>query len=188
MRSKRPALGLASIFLIWTHSNRRPPGGGAAKAPRNPLLAAGAETVSRALRVIESKKAARDVLIVDTPGSFLPVINDAIHCAHAIAIVAQPSLKDLEGLGAAEGLLQKAARVGDVLYVLNRTDARSGLTKAAADALTAKTVRTPAFIANRAAYAQADGEGKAANETNKQAAAEISALWSALKGIADAKG
>ena len=73
------------------------------KGPENPMLATGVESASRAIRAIKTKKAERDFLIVDTPGSFIGVINDAIQEAHCIVIVTQASAKDIEAQGAGVG-------------------------------------------------------------------------------------
>ena len=154
------------------------------KGPDNPLLATGVESVSRALRAIRTKKAERDFLIVDTPGSFMAVIDDAIEEADCVVIVVQASAKDLEAQGAVEGLVTKAKKHAKTLYVINRVNPRSALTKAVADAVSTKSIRLPVTISDRADYIKADAEGKTANETTKAAAAEIRALWRALQEIA----
>jgi hypothetical protein len=45
-------------------------------------------------------------------------------------------------------------------------------------------VRLPLTVCDRADYVNADATGKVANEINKAAAAEISALWNIVKEIA----
>ena len=69
------------------------------------MLVTGVEAASKAIAALKKKKAERDLLIIDTPGSFLGVINDAIQTASAILIVVQPSPKDLEAQSAVEGLI-----------------------------------------------------------------------------------
>lgn len=155
------------------------------KGPDNPLLATGVESVSRALRVIRTKKAEREFLIVDTPGSFMAVIDDAIENADCVAIVVQASAKDLEAQGAVEGLVTKAKKQAKTVYVINRVNPKSALTKAAADAVSAKSVRLPITICDRADYVKADAAGQTANETSKAAKAEIRALLGALQEIAN---
>ena len=154
------------------------------KGPDNPLLATGVESVSRALRVIRTKKAERDFLIVDTPGSFVGVIADAIEEADCVAVVVQASAKDLEAQGTVEGLITKAKKVGETVYVINRVNPKSALTKAAADRVSAKSIRLPVTICDRADYVKADAAGQAASETSKAAATEIRALWATVKEIA----
>jgi chromosome partitioning protein len=154
------------------------------KGPDNPLLATGVEAVSKALRVIKAKKAGRDFVIADTPGSFIGVINDAILEADCVVIVSQASAKDLEAQGAVEGLIAKADKLHKTLYVINRINPKSALTKQAADVLSAKSTRLPMMVCERTDYVKADAAGKVANEINKAAQAEISALWNTVKEIA----
>ena len=151
--------------------------------PDNPLLVTGVETASRALALLKQKKAERDLVIIDTPGSFLGVINDAIQDAAAIIVVVQSSPKDLEAQGAVEGLIQQAGLQDRTLYAINRVDRTSTLTKSAVETLRTKLAQEPILIADRVEYVRADASGKVANETNEKARAEIAALWSAVKGV-----
>ena len=151
--------------------------------PDNPLLVTGVETASRALALLRQKKAERDLVIIDTPGSFLGVINDAIQDAAAIIVVVQSSPKDLEAQGAVEGLIQQAGLQDRTLYAINRVDRTSTLTKSAVETLRTKLAREPVLIGDRVEYVRADASGKVANETNEKARAEIAALWDAVKGV-----
>jgi chromosome partitioning protein len=153
------------------------------KGPENPMLITGVEMASKAIKLLKQKKAERDLMIIDTPGSFLGVINDAIQDAAAIIVVVQPSPKDLEAQGAVEGLIQKAAAHERVVYVVNRVDPTSNLTKSAVEALRSKAIRAPVLIGDRVDYVKADAVGKVANEINEKARTEIAALWEAVKGV-----
>lgn len=153
------------------------------QGPANPMLITGVETASRAIALLKQKNAERDLLIIDTPGSFLGVINDALQEAGAILVVVQPSPKDLEAQGAVEDLIQKSALQNRTLYVLNRVDRRSALVGNAVETLRPKIVREPVLIGDRSDYVKADAAGKVANEINPQARIEISALWQAVKGV-----
>ena len=155
------------------------------KGPENPMLVTGVEAASKAIAALTKKKAERDLLIIDTPGSFLGVINDAIQTASAILIVVQPSPKDLEAQGAVEGLIQKSALVDRTIYVLNRVGKAPALLKSAIETLRPKTVRESVQIGERAEYVKADAAGKVANEINDKARVEVAALWDAVKGVLD---
>jgi chromosome partitioning protein len=152
------------------------------KGPDNPLLVTGVETASRALALLRKKKAERDLMIIDTPGSFLGVIDDAINEAAAIIVVVQSSPKDLEAQGAVEGLIAKSGLKDRTLYALNRVD-RTSLTKSAVETLRTKLAREPVLIGHRVEYVKADASGKVANETSEKAKAEIATLWDAVKGV-----
>ncbi len=153
------------------------------KGPDNPMLVTGVEMASKAIALLKQKKAERDLMIIDTPGSFLGVINDAIQDAAAIIVVVQPSPKDLEAQGAVEGLIQKSALHERAFYVVNRVDPTSNLTKSAVESLRSKTIRAPVLIGDRVDYVKADAVGKVANEINEKARTEIAALWEAVKGV-----
>ena len=155
------------------------------KGPQNPLLVTGVDSISRAVRLIKERNAERDYIIVDTPGSFLGVISDAIAEADAVIAVVQPSGKDLEAQGVVDGLIAKTNKFGQTLYVLNRVDKRSKLTFDAAAKLTGKGTYPPFMIKDLDAYVRADMEGKTAPEVNNECKEEITALWQAIKGIAE---
>lgn len=155
-----------------------------AGCPLNPLLVTGVETVSKAVEAIQQKKAEREYFIIDTPGSMMTVIADAIMMADAIAVIVQPSPKDIEAQGAVEGLIQKFARTDRALYVINRCDKRSSLPFEAFATVGRRSIYPPMMIGERVSYVRADLKGKTAPDIDNTAAEEIGALWKALEGIA----
>jgi hypothetical protein len=106
-----------------------------------------------------------------------------VHAADATIVVVQASPKDIEAQGAAEGLIEKAGKQDRTLYVINRVDRTSTLTKSAIATLRGKGVREPVLIGDRVEYVRADAAGKAANETSEKARVELAALWTAVKGV-----
>src|SRR5262245_56847114 len=80
------------------------------KGPSNPMLITGGGSVIRALREIQSRKEERDVMVIDTPGSDMVVVDHAIQAADRIVVVVQPSLKDIEAQAAAVELIDKAGQ------------------------------------------------------------------------------
>jgi chromosome partitioning protein len=155
------------------------------KGPDNPLLIVGTSTVTDAIARITQRNAGRDYLIVDTPGSLVPVIADAISAADAVLVVVQASGKDLEAQGVTERLIDKSCQRGRMLYVLNRCDRRSSLPFDAAAKLRGMSTVVPFLVGERADYVRADMAGKVAPEINNSAAEEIAALWKITKEIAD---
>lgn len=158
-----------------------------AKRPANPMLVTGVESVTLAKHLIEQKQAGRDYFIVDTPGSMMTVIEDALRAADAIAVVVQPSAKDIEAQGAMEGLMMKMGKTDRSLYVLNRCDMRSSLPFEAVATVSTRSVYPPMMVGERVAYVRADLKGGTAPDIDSDAADEIAALWKGLKGIADAE-
>jgi chromosome partitioning protein len=158
-----------------------------AGGPANPMLVTGVDNVSIAKSLIEQKNAGRDYLIVDTPGSMMNVIEDALRAADAIAVIVQPSAKDIEAQGAMEGIMMKLGKTERALYILNRCDMRSSLPFEAVATVSTRSTYPPMMIGERVAYVRADLKGQTGPDMDKDAADEIGALWIALKGIADAE-
>jgi chromosome partitioning protein len=151
--------------------------------PENPMLITGRGSVIRALREIQERRGERDVMIIDTPGADMGVINEAIHAGDCIVVVVQASIKDLEAQGAVAELISRAGQGDQTVYVVNRADGRSSLAKHAADVVRDRTPHDPLIIGERADYVRADAAGKTGNEVSKKAEAEISALWKAIERI-----
>jgi chromosome partitioning protein len=158
-----------------------------AGCPDNPMLVTGVDTVSRAAELIKQKGAERDYFIIDTPGSMMPVIADAVMMADAIAVIVQPSAKDIEAQGAVEGLMIKLARTDRSLYVINRCDRRSSLPFEAFASVSTKSIYPPFMIGERVAYVRSDNKGGTGPDMDNEAAEEIAALWLTLKEISHAK-
>jgi chromosome partitioning protein len=153
-------------------------------SPSNPMLAASELSVTRVLDVIKRRNAERDWLIVDTPGSLLDIVMDAVKHADAVLVVLQPSGKDLEAQGALEEIIEKAGKTDRTLYVINRASKTDKLARDAAEVVAERSALPPVMICNRVDYVRADLSGKTAAETNKDAAKEIAALWASVKRIA----
>ena len=150
--------------------------------PDNPLLVMGADLASQAIEKIKKRRAERDYLFIDLPGAFMGLLNDAIYAADVLIVVTQASAKDIEAQGAAEGLIKDAGKRDRTVYVLNRVDNRTeALTRAALDILQKRGAPPPIQISNLVDFIRADAMGKAANETNERACAEIGALWQEVK-------
>src|SRR5262245_17617127 len=65
--------------------------------PDNPMMIASRGSMIRASRRdIRERRSERDVMIIDTPGSDMTVIGEALHAADCVVVVVQASIKDLE--------------------------------------------------------------------------------------------
>jgi chromosome partitioning protein len=152
--------------------------------PDNPMLITGRGSVIRALREVQERQGERDVMIIDTPGSDMRIIREAMNAADVIVVAVQPSLKDLEAQGAVADLIKETHQTESSLYVVNRADGRSNLAQQAVDVVRDRTPHEPLIIAERADYVRADAVGKAGNEVSKAARGEIQALWNEIERIA----
>jgi chromosome partitioning protein len=152
-------------------------------SPTNPMLATERTSVTRVLEVIHRRDAGRPWLFVDTPGSLMPTIKDAIKHADAILVVARPSSKDLEAQGALEDLIARSGKSDRAVYVINGASKTDRLARDAAAFVADRSAVPPLLICNRVDYVRADITGRTAAEGNKEAAKEIAALWAAVKEI-----
>jgi chromosome partitioning protein len=154
------------------------------KGPENPMLVTNVSAIRPALDAIAKRKAERDWLIIDTPGSNMNVLRDAVNHADVVVGVIQASGKDIEAQGAAQGLIQDAGKRDRTLWVVNRASKGNKLAQDAAERIGKSSVVPPVLISDRVDHVRADLVGKTAGEVNKDAAREISALWQAVKRIA----
>lgn len=150
----------------------------------NPMLASDKTSVTRVVETLERRGARPDWLIVDTPGSMIPTIRDALKRADVVLATVRPSSKDLEAQGALEDLIAKAGKGDRTLYVINCASKTDRLAKDAAAFVADSSALPPVLISARVDHVRADIAGKTAGEVNKDAAKEIAALWQAVKRIA----
>jgi len=152
-------------------------------AADNPMLLDGVKTVASALADLEESGFARDWLIVDTSAAFMNVLAEAVRAADVVVMPLQASPLDLLAQDAALAIVDKAGKRDRLLCVLNRADPRSSLTAEALAAIRQRSPNRPLQIANRTDYARAAVTARAATEVNRDAAAEIGALWQAVTRI-----
>jgi chromosome partitioning protein len=153
------------------------------KGPDNPMLIVNFGSLRQAIEAIARRKAERDWLIVDTPGSHIEVIREALRHANAVLGVIQPSGKDIEAQGAARDLIAEAKKGYCTLWVVNRASRGNKLAQDAAERVAPGSAGPPVLIYDRVDYVRADLQGKTGPEVNKEAAKEIAALWQAVKGV-----
>jgi chromosome partitioning protein len=149
----------------------------------NPMLLENVETVADAVATLNETGYARDYLIVDTPGSFVKILSEAIAAADVIVMPLRPSLLDLRGQEAAESIVHELGKTHRALYVLNMADPRSPLLAETLRAVKPLSPHAPVTIAHRNDYAKASSTAQAGVEINKEAAAEIAGLWKAIRTV-----
>ena len=143
----------------------------------NPLLLENVDTISGAKRRLAESGYEREFLFVDTPGSLMPIIRDAVAVADCVVLPVQPSPKDVLAQEAIAEVLGEFRKSAQTILVLNRVDGRDNLADQAARTLGPLIPNPIVRIKQRVSYRRADTEAKAATEIDKEAAAEIAALW-----------
>lgn len=148
----------------------------------NPQLLSDVDTVARAIADLTASGFARDFLIVDTSSAFMNVLREALAAADVIVMPLQASPLDLMAQDAL-AMIDKLGRRDRLLFVLNRVDSRNPLVKEALAAIKPLSPHKPVQIANRTDYARAAVTARAGLEINRDAAAEIAALWNAIEDV-----
>lgn len=152
--------------------------------PENPMLVTNVQSLTTFLLALKKKETEPDVMIMDTPGSFLGTIRDAVAVADVIVVPCAPSLKDWEAMDTLESIIVKAKRQDSTLYVVNRYRKGTETSKEAVLALEKRALLEPLILTLRTDHERAGFSGKSAAEINKIAADEITELWATIKEVA----
>jgi chromosome partitioning protein len=152
------------------------------RGPENPMLVLDVKSMALFMSTM-GKDTQADVVIVDTPGSMLGVIRDAVSVADVIVIPISPSVKDWEAMDVVESIAQRAGKTERALYLINRFRPGTETSLEAHRALKERTGRDPSTINLRTAYEKADATGLTAPEINRDAAKEISDVWNTIKRL-----
>lgn len=151
----------------------------------NPLLLKNVQSVPRAIADLKRNRFERDFLIVDTPGSFMNIIKDAVSAADCIIVPMQPSPIDILAQEDVLLLIDQLGKKSAALPVLSRVDGRTGVADVV-KRVTDMFSQPHAAVKNRIAYARALVAGKAAPEIDGACSAEITALWAAIQRVTGA--
>jgi chromosome partitioning protein len=148
----------------------------------NPRLINDVESVGKSVRLLTQAGYDREYMFVDTPGSMMPVITDALAAADLIVLPTQPSPLDLHAQDAVAARIEKMGLSDRMMFVLTRTSAKADTDKAR-DYLKLRTRFPIHTMVERADYKRAAERGQAAWEMsgNKDARKEILKLWGEMQ-------
>lgn len=151
----------------------------------NPRLITDVESVGKSVKLLTQAGYDREYMFVDTPGSMMPVITDAIMAADLIMLPTQPSPLDLQAQDAVAERIAKLGLSDKAMFVLTRTSNKADTDKAK-KYLSLLTKNPILSMAERADYKRATEKGQAVWEVsnNKEAKSEIKTLWEAMKSAA----
>lgn len=135
------------------------------------------------IRELKARGLERDFLIVDTPGSHMHIIRDAVENADAVVLPVQPSPLDILAQEDVGRLVDELGKAKATVFVINRVDGRTGIGIQAMDRLAPMFPNTPVKVAQRTDYPRASIAGRTAPEINKDAATEIGALWRTINSV-----
>ena len=152
----------------------------------NPRLVTRVKNVSETVRLL-NEAYARDYLIVDTPGSMMPVIRDAMLAAGCIVLPVQPSKIDWLAQEAVADLVDDMGLTDRALFVVNRAEARDEMAEEAKHFFSTRTKRPILTIRRRPEYVTGFDQGQAGIESSNAAAKEIGDLWNAIRDVLEPK-
>ncbi|NYS26382.1 ParA family protein [Rhodobacteraceae bacterium 2376] len=122
-----------------------------------------------------------DLCVIDTPPAAPEWLSEALGAADLALIPVRPSPDDLRAVGATIAAVNHA-RV-PFAFALSQTP-RAKITEEAARVLAQHGRVAPINIAQRVSYAETGATGQGVTETSDgKAAAEITAIWTYVKGI-----
>jgi chromosome partitioning protein len=163
----------ASLTELWTRRGEL----------INPRLVKNVNSLASTVTRLHEGGYQHDFLFVDTPGSHIPIVRDAISAADAVVLPVQASVLDVLGQDAAFDLVESTGRHDHALILLNRVQGTAKNFTEKIETLLKAQTRLPVIrIAQRAAYARAGAEAKTGAEIDKEATAEIAAVWHAIQG------
>jgi len=149
----------------------------------NPMLLQNVESIADAKRQLFRCGFERDYLIVDTPGSFMDVVTDAIAAADVIIIPVQASPLDILAQQAVSKIITKLGKTPSTLMVLNKIDRRSKITDEAMELIVPMFPNKPVWISQRVSFPRGGIAGLSAAEIDKAASQDIENLWSGIAKI-----
>jgi cellulose biosynthesis protein BcsQ len=148
----------------------------------NPLLLEGVGNLQDAIAKLIRLGYARDVLLIDTPGSMMGIVKAAVSVADCIILPVQPSILDMVAQEDAADVVGAAGKDDRLLVVLNRIDGRTGV-EDSVNRAAKRFHNKPLRINQRVAYARGLIAGLSGSELDKECAREISALWATVQKI-----
>lgn len=149
----------------------------------NPRLVSNVQSLGQSIRLLKEAGYEREYMIVDTPGSMMPVIRDAISAADLIVLPIQPSPMDWQAQEAVADLVAELGVSDRAMFVVNRAEGKSDMVERAVEFFSMRTRFPIPIIKQRADYARGVETGKAAFEVsgNKDAKKEVRDLWSLIR-------
>jgi chromosome partitioning protein len=149
----------------------------------NPRLISNVSNLAQSVKLLTEAGYGREYLFVDTPGSLIPVIRDALSAADAIVVPVQPSPVDWAGQEAIADLIDNMGLKDRALFVINRAQGKSDLVQRTRTYFQIRTPHPILEVTHRTDFAKAAETGRAGCELNKDAGKEIRALWAAVQQV-----
>ena len=144
-------------------------------------------SLSDALRRLKKAGYDRDYMFIDTPGSFMNIIKDAIEVADCLVLPLQASPLDFLAQKDVAADIEAMGKKDRTVFVLNKADMRSSLTAETLDLLGPLSPHPPMIVHQRVAYPRACIGSLSAGDLSKEAAKEVRDLWEVIRTVAETK-
>ena len=146
------------------------------------MLLEGVGNIQEAIAKLNKTGFARDLLIIDTPGSMMRIVKAAVAVADCVILPVQASILDMIAQEEAALVVDEANKDSRLLVVLSRVDGREDVEDSVKRVISRLRNR-PIQINQRIAYKRAHIAGQSGAEIDRECSTEISRLWAAVQKI-----
>jgi chromosome partitioning protein len=147
----------------------------------NPRHVANVEKVADTVGTLMSAGYGKDYMMVDTPGSIIPIMRDAIEAADVVVMPTRPNPVDLRAQEDVIKLVTAAGKMDQAVFVL--TQVEKGELADEAEKYLAMYHRPILRMPKRNEYASAQKDGRAGWEIKPAAKKDLSTIWEAITAI-----
>jgi chromosome partitioning protein len=147
----------------------------------NPRLVKNVTKVAQSVSLLESAGYDKEFMLVDTPGSFIPVMRDAIEAADVVVLPTRPNPVDLKAAADAIALVEQAGKMPVTVFVLTQTE--KGELLETAKKFLAVYQRPVITMPKRVEYPRSQDTGRAGCENSKDCRTDIRKVWDAITDI-----
>lgn len=146
------------------------------RAADTPIFAA-VEVVRLPAHMAELRQQGVNLVVIDTPPAFLPIIRATIQVADLLLIPARPSPHDLRAVGVVVEMAEQLKK--PFCFVVNGATPRTTIALQAVQALAQHGPVAPVIVHQRIDFAGSMVDGRTAGEVQPQSrsADEITQLW-----------
>jgi chromosome partitioning protein len=148
----------------------------------NPALIRDVKSLKQTVSDLKKTGEGRAYLIVDSPGSFMKIVRDAIAAADCVVVPVRPSPLDILASEDITPILNEFGKMAITIPVINCVDTRTSH-KDFIDRIGEMFTRKPVLVRSRFAYARALIGSLAGFEIDRHCEPEIVSLWHQIKTV-----
>jgi chromosome partitioning protein len=135
--------------------------------------------IEHGIELITSAGYGKDFILIDTPGSTIPIIRSAVSAADLVVMPTRPNPVDLRAMEDVINVVEEQGKLAKSLLVLAQTE-NPALTKTAKEFLMPRASRPILLMPKHVEYARAAATGKAGWELSAKCKKEIKEIWESV--------